>query len=150
MHDAVRKFQQYIAEHGLKNTPQRLRIVEVFLASEGHPSTEDIYASVKALDASVGQATVYRAMKLLCESGLAREVHFGDGVSRYERRAGIAHHDHLICERCGRTIEVVDEEIERLQEVLARKHGFLPTRHHLYLYGLCPTCRDAGTPTPEK
>ena len=144
MQDSVSKFQQYIADHGLKNTPQRLRIVEVFLAAGGHPSTEELYARVKALDPSVGQATVYRTMKLLCESGLAREVQFGDGVSRYEVRLGTPHHDHLICEHCGKTIEVVDEEIERLQEALTRRHGFVPTRHHLYLYGLCPDCQKAA------
>lgn len=148
MHNVVRCFQKYITDKGLKNTPQRLRILEVFLSAEGHPATEDIYATVKALDPSVGQATVYRTMKLLCDSGLAREVQFGDGVSRYERRIGIAHHDHLICEHCGRTIEVVDQEIERLQEDLAQKHGFTPTRHHLYLYGLCPACKKTPDKTP--
>lgn len=153
MHDPIQFFQQYISEHGLKNTPQRLRIVETFMAAEGHLSTEELYASVKTLDSSVGQATVYRTMKLLCDSGLAREVQFGDGVSRYEQRLGSEHHDHLICERCGLTIEVVDEDIENLQEALARRHGFTPTRHHLYLYGICPTCsgkgkKAAATPTP--
>lgn len=147
MQDLVRRFQQYIADRGLKNTPQRLRIVEVFLGSEGHPSTEELYATLKERDPSLGQATVYRTMKLLCDSGLAREVQFGDGVSRYERRIGTAHHDHLICENCGKTIEVVDDDIERLQEALARKHGFLPTRHHLYLYGLCPVCQKRAPNT---
>lgn len=140
MHDPIQIFQQYISEHGLKNTPQRLRIVESFLSAKGHISTEELYATVKTLDPSVGQATVYRTMKLLCESGLAREVQFGDGVSRYEQRIGAEHHDHLICEHCGLTIEVVDEDIERLQEALARRNGFAPTRHHLYLYGICPEC----------
>lgn len=140
MQDPIQLFQHYISEHGLKNTPQRLRIVETFLSAEGHISTEELYAHVKVLDPSVGQATVYRTMKLLCDSGLAREVQFGDGVSRYEHCLGSQHHDHLICERCGLTIEVVDEEIERLQEALARRNGFTPTRHHLYLYGICPQC----------
>ena len=141
MQDPVRAFQQYIARKGLKNTPQRLRIVEAFMAAQGHPSTEELYACLKEVDPSLGQATVYRTMKLLCDSGLAREVQFGDGVSRYERRIGAEHHDHLICECCGMTIEVVDDDIERLQDALARKHGFQPTRHHLYLYGLCPACQ---------
>ena len=79
-------------------------------------------------------------VKLLCEAELAREVRFGDGIARYEMR-GESHHDHLICERCGQNIEVVDPEIERLQEALARRHGFVPTFHRLYLYGICPACR---------
>lgn len=142
MQDPISVFQQYNARMGLKNTPQRLRIVEAFMAAQGHPSTEELYACLKEVDTSLGQATVYRTMKLLCDSGLAREVQFGDGVSRYERRIGAKHHDHLICEHCGMTIEVVDDDIERLQDALARKHGFQPTRHHLYLYGLCPACQE--------
>ena len=70
----------------------------------------------------------------------AYEVRFGDGLARYEHAAD-AHHDHLICENCGRNIEVVDSQIEELQDALARKHGFKPTFHRLYLYGICPDCQ---------
>jgi Fur family ferric uptake transcriptional regulator len=80
----------------------------------------------------------------LAEAGLAKAVNFGDGVTRYEFCYGLPHHDHLICERCRRNIEVVDDDIERLQEELAKKHGFTLTRHKMYLYGVCPECRDKG------
>ncbi len=133
--------QKYIADKGLKNTPQRLRIADVFMTSQGHFSTEEIYGAVCKIDPSVGQATVYRTMKLLCDAGLAREVHFGDGIVRYEPR-NTKHHDHLICESCGEALEVVDEKIEELQELLTRRHGFIPTRHVLCLYGICPKCQS--------
>jgi len=84
---------------------------------------------------------VYRTLKLLTSSGLAREVDFGEGLSRYEHLWGHAHHDHLICTSCGRTLEVMDTEIERLQERLAQRHGFSLTGHKMDLYGLCPRCR---------
>lgn len=141
MDEAVKVFQTYIANRGLKCTPQRFTIVEVFIKSQGHPTTEEIYDRVRAIDSSVGQTTVYRTMKLLCDSGLAREVQFGDGLHRYERRLGSEHHDHLICESCGTTIEVVDAQIEALQEDLAKKHNFYPTTHHLYMFGICADCR---------
>lgn len=142
MEDAIRVFQSYIVGKGLKCTPQRFTIVEVFIKSLGHPSTEEIYDRVRTIDSTIGQTTVYRTMKLLCDSGLAREVQFGDGLHRYERRLGTEHHDHLICESCGSTVEVVDPQIEELQEELARKHDFYPTTHHLYMYGICANCRQ--------
>lgn len=129
----------------MKITPQRQLILDVFLKEEGHPSPEELYLRVKHLDKTIGQSTVYRTLKLLNESGLAREYQFGDGLTRYEPLYGQQHHDHLICERCGTTIEVVDEAIEKLQEELAARHGFQLTAHRMYLYGICPACLAAST-----
>lgn len=134
-------FQDYLADNGLKMTPQRRCIIEVFFDSDGHPAPEELYLQVREQDSSIGQATVYRTLKLLSDSGLAKEVHFGDGVTRYERKFGHSHHDHLICENCGKNIEVVDDTIEELQEKLAHKHGFTLTGHRMYLYGVCGDCR---------
>lgn len=134
-------FTEYLAKTNLKMTPQRRLILDVFLRDEGHLASEELYHKVKEEDKSIGQATVYRTLKLLSESGLAKEVHFGDGVTRYEQKYGSAHHDHIICERCGKTLEVMDEDIERLQEKLAAAHGFELTGHKMYLYGVCADCR---------
>lgn len=142
MKEPISVFQDYIGRNSLKVTPQRMLIVDVFLKAGGHLTTEEVYERVKSVDPSVGQATVYRTMKLLCDSGLAKEVHFGDGVARYEQKYGSKHHDHLICERCGANIEVLDDDIERLQEELARRHGYVLTSHRMYLYGICPACRE--------
>ena len=148
MKQAIDVFHEYIARNGLKVTPQRMLIVEVFMGAGGHLTTEELYERVKATDPSVGQATVYRTMKLLCDSGLAKEVHFGDGVARYEQKYGSKHHDHLICEACGENIEVLDDEIERLQEDLARRHGYVLTSHRMYLFGVCGKCRSDGKRRP--
>ncbi|MDY7000506.1 MAG: Fur family transcriptional regulator [Thermodesulfobacteriota bacterium] len=134
-------FAEYLVKKNLKMTPQRRLIVDVFLREGGHLASEELYNIVKKEDKSIGQATVYRTLKLLSESGLAKEVQFGDGVTRYERKYGSSHHDHLICERCGRNVEVVDEEIERLQEEVAKKEGFVLTNHKMYLYGICADCK---------
>jgi Fur family ferric uptake transcriptional regulator len=137
----TRIFSDYIARQGLKNTPQRRLIIDVFFKSGKHASTEELYDQVRAIDSGVGQATVYRTLRLLCEANLAREMHFGDGTARYEPIADDSHHDHLICTRCGKNQEVVDETIERLQEELAARYGFVLTSHRMYLYGLCGECR---------
>ncbi len=134
-------FADFVARKKLKMTPQRRRILEVFLSEEGHVTSEELYQKVKRQYESIGQATVYRTLKLLADSGLAKAVEFGDGAVRYEILYGQSHHDHLICESCGVNVEVVDPSIERLQEEVARRHGFRLTAHKLYLYGICPDCQ---------
>ena len=135
-------FGRFLRGKGCHHTQQRRAIASLFFREDGHLTIEELYVRVHAEDPTVGQSTVYRTMKLLCESGLAREVSFGGGVVRYER-ARDWHHDHLICERCGRSLEVVDPDIEVLQESLVRKYGFIPTQHRLYLHGVCPECLSA-------
>ncbi len=141
-------FAAYLAANCLKITPQRRLILEIFLAEPGHASSEELYAKVKRRDASIGQATVYRTLKLLAECGLAQAVSFADGITRYEPHFGVEHHDHLICEACGSTIEIVDPVIERRQEELAERYGFSLARHKMDLYGLCPECRPGGQGGP--
>lgn len=134
-------FTAYLQEHRLKITPQRRLILDIFLLEPGHVSSEELYAKVKKRDASIGQATVYRTLKLLAGCGLAEAVSFADGITRYEPHFGVDHHDHLICEGCGQTIEIVDPVIERRQVELAAKYGFSLARHKMDLYGQCPDCR---------
>ena len=148
MKDAVSAFRAYINRKGLKNTPQRMHIVDIFLRAGGHLTTEELYDRIKKTDPAIGQATVYRTMKLLCDSGLAKEVHFGDSIARYEPIFGAKHHDHLICESCGANIEVMDEQIERLQEQLAKRHGYTLTSHRMSLYGVCKRCRSESRRIP--
>ena len=91
----------------------------------------------------VGYATVYRTLKLLKECGLADERHFDDGQARYEpTEEEEQHHDHIICERCGKIVEFDSEEIEKLQERIARFLGFVVSRHRMELYGICAECRE--------
>lgn len=131
----------YLAGQGMKITNQRRVIVRYFFDHTGeHMSAEEMYQRMRKTDPSIGQATVYRTLKLLREAGLARELRFADDVTRYEPKTDAPHHDHLICERCGKTVPVVDEEIERLQTKLAESHGFTFTSHRMYLYGVCPEC----------
>lgn len=143
MQEARDQFFQYLARKKLKFTSQRSVIFDVFWQIKDHVSPEELYNLVKQNDPQIGQATVYRTLKLLCDSGIAREVHFGDGVARYEPAFGHSHHDHLICTNCQRSVEVVNPKIEQLQEKLAKEHGFTLTGHRMYLYGICPECKKA-------
>jgi Fur family ferric uptake transcriptional regulator len=150
-------FLSHIQRAGLKRTAQRDLILDVFLRTEEHLSSEDLYRLVKQEDATIGQTTVYRTLKLLTDAGLAREVRFGDGRTRYEHNYKHPHHDHMICAECGKTIEFFSAELEKLQDKIAAKHKFEITHHTLRMFGYCADCRlsvstrerDATTAEPR-
>ncbi len=135
------KFINFLKDKDLKLTKQREEILETFLKTEKHLAAEDLYNAIKKKNPAIGQATVFRTLKLLCEADLAKEVYFGDKTTRYEHKYGHEHHDHLVCIKCGRSIEAVDPRIEKLQEALCKKIGFLPKRHKLDIFGVCKKCR---------
>jgi Fur family ferric uptake transcriptional regulator len=116
-----------------------LIIDKLFEATE-HVTIDQLLEIVRAEDPRVGYATVYRTMKLLVEGGLAQERKFGDGFTRYELADSQAHHDHLICLSCGKITEFEEPEIEKLQERIAARYGFIVEDHKHELYGTCADC----------
>src|SRR5512138_1660262 len=141
------RWRAYIQDRRLNTTAQREAIVEQFLRTREHVSIDELLGKVRKRQPKVGYATVYRTLKLLVDSGLAIERQFGDGQARYEV-AG-AHHDHLICARCGVILEFEDDEIERLQEKIAQRlGGFTVIRHRHELYALCPKARGVDDRCP--
>ncbi|MCC7538680.1 MAG: transcriptional repressor [Deltaproteobacteria bacterium] len=147
--DVQRRLSEYISKKGLRQTPQRRLIVDVFLHAGRHLATEELLAEVRKRNPAIGYATVYRTLRLLAESGIAEERHFGDSVTRYER-ADTEHHDHLICTECGTITEFEEPRIERLQDAVADKHGWTLETHRLELYGICPECTRKRRPTPPR
>ena len=133
--------REHILRAGLRRTTQRDLILEIFLRTEEHLTSEDLYLLVQREDPSVGHTTVYRTLKLLTEAGLAREVRFGDNKTYYEHHYNHDHHDHMICTECGRVIEFFSAEIEALQDQMADNFGFRPTHHSLRLWGVCRQCQ---------
>src|SRR5262245_26009272 len=122
------RWAEFLKERNLNTTQQRELIVDAFLRSHEHVSIDELLARVRRRSPTVGYATVYRTLKLLVDSGLANPRQFDDGQTRYEV-AG-AHHDHLICVKCGLILEFENDEIERLQEQMAQfLGGFRVLRH---------------------
>lgn len=142
---AREELNDYLGRRGLKHTRQREMILEAFLASRGHITSEQLYESVRADHPEVGAATVYRTLKLLVDAGIANASTFNEGVTVYEHQP--RHHDHLICLGCGEIIEFECDEIEQKQLEIAREHGFRLTRHRLHLFGYCATCQKQGRDT---
>jgi Fur family ferric uptake transcriptional regulator len=131
---------EYLVRHGLKHTRQREFILETFLETEGHVTSEDLHERVRVAHPEIGAATVYRTLKILVDAGLANASTFREGVTVYEPDE--EHHDHLVCLGCGEIIEFHCEEIEERQLEIARQHGYRLRRHRHHLYGFCPRCRD--------
>ncbi len=138
--DARAKFNQFLRQKGLRQTKQRDEIVKLFLRTERHLSTQELFDIIRKKDKDVGYATVARTIKLLAESGLCRVVDFGDGVQRFEHKYGHEHHDHLICLSCGKFEEIYSPKLEKIQGELVKKHGYVQEKHKLDIFGLCPKC----------
>ncbi len=138
-------FLEHIQKAGLRKTAQRDLILEIFLRTEDHLTSEDLYWLVQKQDPSVGHTTVYRTLKLLTEAGLAREVRFGDNKTYYEHHFKHEHHDHMICTECGKVIEFVSAEIEDLQDQMADKFGFRLSHHSLRMWGACAECQQTSS-----
>ena len=131
---------QYLREKGIRQSEQRAKVLEVFLNTERHLTANELYEILRKRYPKIGYATVYRAMKVITEAGIAEEIEFGDGAKRFEHKYGHEHHDHLICIECGKFVEAMNPQIEELQEKLANDHGFTLLRHKMHLFGICKKC----------
>lgn len=131
-----------LKEHGLKATAPRLKILELMESSQiRHLSAEDIYKLLINSQFEIGLATVYRVLTQFESAGIVIRHHFEEGHSVFEL-AGEAHHDHIVCVRCGRVEEFHDYEIENRQRMVAERLGFELTDHNLNMYGLCLSCKS--------
>jgi len=144
----LERFRRYLRDRRLPVTRQRDLVAQAVFLSEDHPSVEGIRRTLRERNEHVGVATVYRTLDVLVESGLVRAHDFGEGFRRYEPMPSPTHHEHLICERCGRVVEFQHERLERMLPVLADEHGFQHQRHRVEIYGVCRDCRQRELEAP--
>ncbi len=137
-------FIEYLKQKNLKRSQQREFILDLFLATHRHVTTEELYQLAIKEFPQIGYSTVHRTLKLLSECGLASERHFGDRYTRFERKQKDQHHDHLICTKCGKIIEFESQKIEKLQNNVAKQENFKVTHHRLELYGICNKCQKTA------
>ena len=116
-------------------TEQRRVIARVLSLAEDHPDVEEVHRRAVDLDPRISIATVYRTVRLWEEANILERHDFGDGRSRYEEVTD-DHHDHLIDMKSGRVVEFQNEEIEELQDKIAKAHGMKLVGHRLELYGI--------------
>src|ERR1700712_150903 len=116
------RIEKLCADKGMRMTDQRRVVARILSQASDHPDVEELYRRSAAIDPHISIATVYRTVRLFEEAGIIERHDFRDGRSRYEE-APDQHHDHLIDMRTGKGIEFVDEEIEALQNAIARRLG---------------------------
>lgn len=134
--------RERVKEQNLKNTNQREVIMRAMFKHKGHFTPEEILSFTQKEEngKNIGTATVYRALNFFEQEGLVVSISFGAEGKRYELNTK-EHHDHMICNECGKIIEFESDEIEKLQETEAAKKGFLIKDHAMQLYGICKECQ---------
>ncbi len=136
----IEELRTLVKKRGLKHSSQREQILQVLFLAKEHLTPEEIHQRVKELSPGIGLATVYRTLSFLEKEHLVNSISFGNEGKKYELNRG-EHHDHMICLECGKILEFYDEELERLQEAVAKNSGFKLLTHEMILYGICPECR---------
>ncbi|MCC5014792.1 MULTISPECIES: ferric iron uptake transcriptional regulator [Legionella] len=132
---------QQLKDAGLKITMPRLKVLQILEQSRDHHlSAESVYKALLDMGEDVGLATVYRVLTQFEAAGLVARHNFEGGHSVFELSQG-EHHDHLVCVKCGRVEEFIDEIIEQRQRMIAEEANFKMTDHALNIYGLCPACQ---------
>ena len=122
-------------QKGVKLTDQRKLIARIMSDSHDHPNVDALYTRVSKIDSKISIATIYRTVKLFEEAGILTKHDFRGEKARYEELPD-SHHDHLIDVQSGEIVEFVNEEIEKLQETVAKKLGYQLLDHKLELYGI--------------
>lgn len=142
--EELRKARQLLSEflraEGLKQSAKRDTILEVFLHSREHLSTEELHHLVKRRDPSIGYTTVYRTLKLFAQCGLASEVDFRDGVARFEHSFNRRTHHHMVCTTCGNSVEFFAPEVEQVAQRIGTEFHFATARHNFQVFGTCDEC----------
>src|SRR5438309_8788639 len=150
--EMIREAQAILLRHlkrvGLKHTEQRDTILRTFLETREHLSTDELHRLVKKRDPKIGYTTVYRTLKLLAECGLASEVAFHDGISRYEHQHNRRSHHHMVCTECGNSVEFFSPEVDKLEQEIGRRFHYETRRHTFQIYVLCDDCRKRTSRKP--
>ncbi|MBS9779697.1 MAG: ferric iron uptake transcriptional regulator [Moraxellaceae bacterium] len=128
---------QDLRKVGLKVTLPRMKILELLESAEQHHmSAEDVYKTLIEQGEDIGLATVYRVLTQFEQAGIVERHNFDNNLSVFEI-AQDTHHDHMICDVCGKIIEFHNKTIEDEQEKISKEFNFTLSGHSLVLYGVC-------------
>jgi Fur family ferric uptake transcriptional regulator len=128
-----------------RSTRQKRALAAILEASEGFRSAQDLHADLQARGENIGLTTVYNQVRALAEAGELDARRGDDGETRYRRCETEHHHHHLVCRRCGRTVEVEGPAVERWAAQVAATNGFVDVTHTVEVLGTCAGCRRSMT-----
>lgn len=132
--EIILKIKKVLQNEGLRLTMQRKAVWEELEKNNDHYDADRIYENIKSRKISVSRATVYRTLDVLSKNKFIRKLDVGDGRVRYEAKTSKDHHDHMICLETGKIIEFFDEDLENLQDKIAKKYGYKVVRHTHQLF----------------
>jgi len=129
-------------QHVRRLTKQQNAVADALGGTEDFTSAQDLHAKLRSAGHPVGLATVYRALQTLSEGGDVDVLRTGDGEAVYRRCSTGAHHHHLVCRSCRRTVEVEGPTVERWADTVSAEHGFRDATHTLEIFGTCADCGE--------
>ncbi len=141
--DLGERFRRWLRERHLPVTRQRDLVALAVFTGGRHLNVDAIQRQLRDQGHKIGLATIYRSLEVLVESGLVRQLDFGEGFKRWEAKRQGTPHGHLVCSRCSVVTEFSTDRFERILPLVADEHGFLLQRHRVEIHGLCRACRDA-------
>jgi Fur family ferric uptake transcriptional regulator len=139
-------FRKYLERRGLKLTSERRLLFDEIFERHEHLEADDLLVRLRTKHKKISRATIYRTLELLVDSGIVGRVRIGEAGYRYERLRAGDHHDHIICDHCGRVIEFFEPRIESLQDEVAARYGFVLLSHSHQMRGICRRCRPRAKP----
>lgn len=135
-----------LREEEYRLTPQRVALLRLLAASDGHPSASDLYDQLQAQFPTTSLATIYKTLNLLKELDEVLELGFSDDDNRYDGSRPYPH-PHLICVRCRKIIDpevdIAEDLMQQMAQQVARRSGYRHISHRLDFYGVCPDCQHA-------
>lgn len=138
-------FIEFLKKKNMKITNTRLGLIDLIANYNKHFEIEELVNWISSqTDRRVSRSTIYRTIKLLEEFGAIKEVIKKNNKTIYEFVVGRPHHDHLICVECGKIIEFVSDDIEKLQNEVCEAYSFKPFHHRLEIFGICKSCQEKG------
>lgn len=126
----------YLKERGLRITPQRLLILKAIMASEGHPTAEDIHQTIPYTSLT----TIYNNLKLFVKLGIINELPYGNALSKYELNH--AKHYHVICKSCGKIVDFNYPTLQEIEQLASKLTNFIISHHYFEVYGICSSCQE--------
>ena len=144
MVDPQTRFEELVAklreqEHRL--TPQRIALLRLLAASDGHPSASQLYEQMKDQFPTTSLGTVYKTLNVLKEIDEVLELGFSGDDNRYDGKRPYPH-PHLICIRCQKILDPEVSLAQSLIQEVAQSSGYQVVGHRLDFYGLCPDCQE--------
>ena len=136
-----RKVVATLRQYGYRLTPQRRAVIQAIASNQEHLTPTVIYEQVHQHHPNIGFVTIYRTLEMLAELKLICELHAGGSCRSYTISAP-GHHHHLVCSNCGKVIDFVGCELEKVQRGLSKQTGFRIDGHLLEFIGLCRACQE--------